>query len=132
MAGHLQGASSELQKNDQPAEQHSPGLRNNTVLSSEGAGLDRNGQPAAILHGSTAPCQIGSWKDNSSEPAMHAERGVDLESLERNMETILQRQLSRFEQSLASICDTALARFSEQLNSTLRQHKVHKQNVNRT
>lgn len=63
---------------------------------------------------------------------MHAERGVDLESLERNMETILQRQLSRFEQSLASICDTALARFSEQLNSTLRQHKVHKQNVNRT
>lgn len=48
-----------------------------------------------------------------------------LHKLEHGIEAILQAQLSKFERSLASICDVALANLSKKLSSIVRNHDLH-------
>ena len=48
-----------------------------------------------------------------------------LHKLEHGIEAILQAQLSKFERSLASICDVALVNLSKKLSSIVRNHDLH-------
>lgn len=77
-------------------------------------------------HDSIAGLSAGNDQQKRSEPSVRSEGRAQMDSqhLEDSIEGILQRQLGRFEQRLASVCDAALARFGEQLDTKMREREA--------
>lgn len=95
-------------------------------VNSEASAAAKKQEAPANGHDSIAGSSAGNDQQKHSEPPVRSKGRAQMDSqhFEESIKGILERQLGRFAQRLASVCDAALARFGEQLNTKLRNHEA--------
>ena len=90
-------------------------------VNSEASAAAKKQEEQANGHDSIAGSSAGNDQQKHCEPSVHSKGRAQMDSqhFEESIEGILQRQLGWFAQGLASMCDAALARFSEQLDTKM-------------
>ena len=95
-------------------------------VNSEASAAAKKQEAPANGHDSIAGSSAGNDQQELGEPSVLSKGRAQMDSqqFEESIEGILERQLGRFAQRLASVCDAALARFGEQLDTKRRSHEA--------